>query len=147
MHVEVCVKTDTLSHRQNITGQIFLVSNNWSFPRDEWSDFPVIVVAWWLEALKNLLRDGGIAECQFMDGPYHFRVSSLASDKWLVECGRTDPDFSPQYSAEVQPREFMSSLRSAALSLIVACNNHGWCTSDTKHLNQLCPPAVASGQQ
>ncbi len=46
-----------------------------AFPGDEWSDFPVTVLGWWL---GRLARDTGSGEaierCQFMDGPFAFTV-------------------------------------------------------------------------
>jgi hypothetical protein len=143
MSVVVCVRTETLSQGGNITGQVFLAGDNWCFPENGWSDFPVIIIGWWLNDLKTLLHSGGTFECRFMDGPFLFRVSSVQEDQWLIECGRSDPEFSLEHSAQVMPHQFMSSLRSTAQSLIVACNNHGWRSSDIRRLYELCLPVVA----
>jgi hypothetical protein len=64
----------------NLGGNICLSVNNFFFPSDEWYDFPVIILSWWLENCKKLsLESESIVENYFMDGPYEFWVEKKFS--------------------------------------------------------------------
>ena len=56
----------------NVTGVIFLELQRGPFPEAGWSDFPVIILGWWIEAWLQLETSAQRREVQwrFMDGPY-----------------------------------------------------------------------------
>jgi hypothetical protein len=59
----------------SITGQIYLRGPSGSFPVDGWSDFPVVILGWWIEGLAGLpRRKSGSFKGMFMDGPYAFLI-------------------------------------------------------------------------
>lgn len=66
------IKTDTfnVTNTGTITGVIFIEIDNKYFPEENWNDFPVIILNWWLEkAITNI--EG---EYRFMDGPFRFNI-------------------------------------------------------------------------
>jgi hypothetical protein len=58
----------------SVTGEIWF-DGDFPFPEVGWSDFPIEVLAWWLELLGKL-ASGEITTGQvsFMDGPYRIRA-------------------------------------------------------------------------
>ena len=139
--MKVCISTESLSRSNlgSITGAICLSDGNFYFPSQDWDDFPVVILGWWIETLSTPLLHGAQKECLFMDGDYAFQVSPHSADEWLIVCAnRTDAHGTHQSTAIVKVTEFMSILRSAANSLVVACHNRGWNSKDIDQLSQLC---------
>ena len=130
--VEVLVQPSSLNRSRlgGITGVVFLRNASWSFPGPEWSDSPVVILAWWLAALQELTSGApGSVSCRFMDGPFLFRVAAFDHGQWLLQCFE-EPNDVPVHHAVVDPREFLSSLRQAAVSIITACHANGWDSPD-----------------
>lgn len=44
---------DRSSHG-SITGRIAVQSGDFAFPESEWSDFPVVIVRWWIDEARAL---------------------------------------------------------------------------------------------
>src|SRR5688572_22893418 len=74
----VIVETASL-HRSDVgsvTGEIHLRLGSDAFPETGWSDFPIVILSWWIGALLALLRGESRSEdLQFMDGPLVVRLS------------------------------------------------------------------------
>jgi hypothetical protein len=81
--------TDTATFRKgasgNITGQIAVELGGVAFPAADWSDFPVIVMGWWLEALHSLYAQRRDCQTDFMDGPFHLKLSVTDGGNALIE--------------------------------------------------------------
>ena len=75
--VSVSVDDSTIARRSSgsITGVIFFRMLGKPFPADDWSDFPIVLLGWWLEALASLYLGQDRCELEFMDGPYAVFVS------------------------------------------------------------------------
>jgi len=55
----------------NVTGVIFLELHDGAFPGRGWSDFPVIILGWWADALAQLeVPARREVQWRFMDGPH-----------------------------------------------------------------------------
>lgn len=134
--MEVHIRTESLAQSSSgmITGEIFLEENGTFFPEERWNDFPVVILSWWLEALATV-GVGAAVECRFMDGPFLFRVSPLPGHMCRVEFL---DDQSAQLLVQLQLPQLQSSVGSAALAVLAACNNNGWRTQDIQHLRSLC---------
>ena len=100
-----------------------------TFPGDGWSDFPVVVLGWWL---GQLARDTGgreaVERCQFMDGPFAFTVRRRRGDPlWIVAApGRAE--------VVVDGRTFLNSVTEAARVVLDACHRNGWAGPDADAL-------------
>jgi hypothetical protein len=67
------------------TGNIYIAIDGKAFPEAEWNDFPLVVGAWWLDAVTGaLLRPGRSALCSFMDGSFIFEFGDTATDSWQL---------------------------------------------------------------
>lgn len=66
-------------------GRIWVELDGAAFPDDEWIDFPVVIVGWWLQNIRTLIL-GNVSECRcrFMDGPYYFEVSKHSEEELLI---------------------------------------------------------------
>lgn len=62
-----------LSSTGSVYGNIWVESAGQAFPSREWSDFPLVVLGWWMNALHD---DSVIKELRFMDGPHMIRLSA-----------------------------------------------------------------------
>jgi hypothetical protein len=137
--VKCFVDRESLSKSTNITGEIWIEVERHSFPERGWSDFPVIVLGWWLEGLTKLwLEEQDECKCFFMDGPYNFTVTRKM-DHWSLQC--FDRHHSPAsliLSAQAHHRPILQNLLTAALEVIAECRHRGWETTDLNYLIAAC---------
>jgi hypothetical protein len=131
------VRVDRSSFEMNsgglITGILFVELDGVPFPDDLWSDFVVVVLSWWLEALAP--RAGGASPrvCSFMDGPFHFEVQPDAEDTYrvkLVDQRRT----APVVERKVPIREMVDAILGTAREVLDYCESSGWASPDIDKL-------------
>lgn len=76
----------------NVTGEIYFTSDAEYYPEKGWNDFPIIVLAWWINSfLQFKKRRASTLEFDFMDGPY--RLMGIPQDEYIqfyFEKCRTD---------------------------------------------------------
>lgn len=84
---QVVIDTDTLMRSRSgaITGLLSVKLGTLSFPDGDWSDFPIVVLGWWLEALHSL-QIGRSVDLRFMDGPFFVRLTQQGDASCKVEC-------------------------------------------------------------
>jgi len=107
-----------------VTGIVFIRVGGVSFPGDHWSDFPIVILGWWLEPVSRILHGKThLWECRFMDGPYMARLEKHSEDVWNftgLRDGRTE------YTERIACRSFIQSLLEAARQILDACKKRGW---------------------
>jgi hypothetical protein len=136
----VVVDTDGLEmgHRSLILGGAYVVIGDVPFPEEGWSDFPVVILAWWLEAAARLLEAPYTAECCFfMDGPYHFELIDHGGDSWRVryfESRAAGESCTGDF--EVGEVEVVRELMRAANQVLRECHARGWMTRDIETLRR-----------
>jgi hypothetical protein len=135
----VHVDTATLDlSRQGLpgTGNIHLSFGNLDFPETEWSDFVIVILGWWLEAVTRLLDDGTGVLLRFMDGPLGVMLEPTSQvDRWRATARRNDvpyPDL-PE-GMEISRLELIASLREAARTVLDECNRRGVESPDIQEL-------------
>jgi hypothetical protein len=121
----------------NITGEIWLEVEGFEFPVKRWSDFPVIILEWWLNALfEPWSGKEGQGECHFMDGSYSFEVSK-EQDAFVLRC-YSDPHFPTRRKCEwegaVDLSDLLRQVLGAASVVIRECQSRSWATPDTEAL-------------
>jgi len=106
--------------RGNVTGVIDLDLDSGEFPERGWSDFPVIILGWWTEALLQLEAEN-INEVQwrFMDGPYSASLTRIESAGSISAIGYA---------------ELRESLLDAAERAAAHCEQHKMFTGDLETL-------------
>ena len=63
----------------NVTGVIFLRLEVGDFPEKNWSDFPVIILCWWIDAWLQLeTPTRREVQWRFMDGPHSVTLTKVA---------------------------------------------------------------------
>jgi hypothetical protein len=68
-----------------ITGRIWFQIGSVAFPEKGWNDFAVVILTWWLDALRRLISSQhGKADLYFMDGPYVLRASKRGGRIYLA---------------------------------------------------------------
>src|SRR6266545_2252608 len=119
--------------RDSITGTICVAAEGWFFPEEHWSDFPIVVLHWWLQAYRDAsTRLRATTICRFMDGPYSFRLISARGEQWTVEC--VSHDKAVLHELQVEARAFAESLEAACNTVIRACHRRQW---ESKELDAL----------
>ncbi|NRF72461.1 hypothetical protein HLB44_36480 [Aquincola sp. S2] len=134
--IEAIVNTETLkrSARGSITGELFLRSAGEDFPDRHWSDFPVVVLAWWINGLRKVVvgrEDSYVGD--FMDGPYAFVVKRTEGDVGQIAWCRDDEEI---HGGNIDVYAFQQSVVSAAQSIAAACHANGWSSADLENLEQ-----------
>lgn len=65
----------------NVAGVIYVELESGAFPETGWSDFPVIILSWWAEALAQLERPTRReVQWRFMDGPHSLTLTKVSGD-------------------------------------------------------------------
>jgi len=131
--IDVVVDVSTL-HRSSmgsVTAVIFLHGPTGSFPGDRWSDFPVVILGWWIEGLTQVLS-GELSsfEGMFMDGPHAFAVER-DDDAVRIALG----DYEEQHWVGiVDLGALLRSATAAGRVVAEACHARGWESSDLEVL-------------
>ena len=129
--VNILVDPQTLERTRfgTVVGALCLSGPGWYFPDQYWSDFPVVVLSWWLTACQGVAsRVGSTGTFLFMDGPHTVRISSLTEVEWRLECidgvGRVTHD------ASVSARHLRAAVEDASRTIVAACGARSWESQD-----------------
>jgi hypothetical protein len=134
---------DSSSTSGTITGPIWLRHDGYDerragFPEPGWSDFPVVVLGWWLTAL-GALRSGAAtqATCLFMDGPFEITVTDAGGPLWRVQCVRRNADSEGVFADLVTSRDsLLGSITAAAEAALAECDRRRWSGRDVEALRR-----------
>ena len=141
--VEVVVDPTSLVRGQSgsITGFVFLRSPLGTYPEAHWSDFPVVVLTWWIQGLHEVVAGREPAFTgHFMDGPFSFTVrhvlGSTAEISWRA-------GENPQKSQATDLRSLLVSAAVAGSAVAQACRRNGWSSRDVHALEQALAEVAA----
>jgi hypothetical protein len=150
-HVDVIISPRSFdrSGGRTVTGPLWLRHGDRGgngvradFPEAEWTDFPVIVLGWWLAALDGLAGGAAQAACYFMDGPFSFTAAAGAGRGLLrvrcVEHGVGDETLVAEFT--VPTAEVHETVRAAARSALAECERRGWADADVDELRRVLGP-------
>jgi len=132
MSFSVKLSPNELVQRRLVSGPIWLEMDGQAFPVDVWSDFPVVILGWWLSNLKPLVTNQSMScECLFMDGDYRFNVTVQQRGDWVVTFIRDELDGETRLlEKDVDPQALISEVVSAAKTVASLCRLNGWESSD-----------------
>ena len=137
--VRVVVKEDSL-HRSSygsIVGVIYIAFDEQGFPEVEWSDFPVILLSWWLDAAAVFLdRPNVVTELRFMDGPFLVEATSKGDGSLRLDCVSDASRRQTEASFQTSAAHFCSELLKAAKTIERACIERAWQSADTLALSR-----------
>ena len=137
--VAVTVKTEATSLERScgrpITGTLYLELGRHQFPEKGWNDFVVIVLTWWLSAMREMkLGRSTNQELRFMDGPLHINVSKREFDFCQIECFEDRSDGKAEYSCALRFSVLLNEIIGAAESVYAVCSENGWDSDDVREL-------------
>jgi hypothetical protein len=118
----------------NVVGALALRGEAAEFPMAGWFDFPVVVLAWWIQGLFEL--SSGTSESfqgLFMEGPYAFTVRTDAGGVAAVAWGHRGNEV-PVGTMPLQ--DLLQSAVCAGEMVAEACRAQKWRNSDLNHLEE-----------
>ena len=136
--LEIHVDAESLSRgTRNIVGTCFIKFGELSFPDAQWSDFVVIILAWWLRTIEEV-QGGESADLFFMDGPFLVRLRATGGGNVHVELieervGRTIT----HGEGSVSLAEITQTCLLAASRVLDACAERGWRDGAVDELSSL----------
>ncbi len=137
--IGVVVKEDSLCQTGlgSIIGEIHFALGRSPFPELDWTDFPVVVLSWWLDSVASLIDgDSSGIDLRFMDGPFLLEAIPIADGLVRLNCIHDASKRQIVASFETKPTEFCSVLLNAARSVERACMERGWQSDDTLALSR-----------
>jgi hypothetical protein len=135
--MDVIVEHQALTRTSSgsVIGPIWLLSNDdprIEFPEAGWTDFPVVILGWWLAQVESVLRRASVeANCSFMDGPFEFRIDDTGQ---VLLRERRSMGTQETAASQVSLQEFWQNLNVAASQLVSECDRRGWSNSDIDRL-------------
>lgn len=121
---------------------IWLATDDSEFPMAGWSDFAVVVLGWWSEAILRLLRnEGETVRVHFMEGPHAVEVSKAPHGKLHLRMFSGPSGGHEVAVGEADFTQFVSELFTQAQRLLDECKLRDWWSSDEEalasHLQEL----------
>jgi hypothetical protein len=140
--INVVLDTTSFSARNpsaNVTGVVYLQIGEYAFPGPVWSDFPVVILGWWLEGLTQLAQ-GEVSEIEmhFMDGPYKFTVTLVDAITARINLHTEDG----LRSENVSFWTLFASAGAAGAAAVRECGIREWSNGDLTQLDRLVEKAA-----
>jgi hypothetical protein len=132
MRVDLDLSSVYQSGSGSILGAIRLDLEGTAFPSEGWTDFVVVILGWWIEALRGLLDPRGRrATLTFMDGAYEVVIHTDRSGRatYVAMAGYGD-DGKVLAEGPLDLRDAATGLARAARALHTACVERGWESND-----------------
>ena len=139
VEVKVNEKSLEISSTKAITGEICFNIENQFFPESVWNDFVVVILAWWIEALLDLIKlnSSALREFDFMDGPYLVRGKKIEDDIINLDFVKKRGGEKTLFSARCSIKQFKNSLLLASRRVIEIIEREKWDSQETKLLRDL----------
>jgi hypothetical protein len=118
-----------------VYGGLYLQIDQFQFPNPRWTDFVVVVLAWWCRALSRLLAgESAPVEVRFMEGPYLAEIASENMER--VHLKLVDAGLNRRVRLEVQVSAdvLIDSVLAAATRALAECKVRGWWSHDASEL-------------
>ena len=138
MSFSIKLRTDQFEQLNLVVGRIWLeIDGDW-FPESGWDDFPVVILGWWLKAVKPLIANQAAkCECLFMDGPYKFEITAREPTSWIVTCIKDGMDGEETLlETKTDPKILVDEMLSAARVVVDLCHQRGWESTDLSTLER-----------
>jgi hypothetical protein len=101
------------------------------FPEHGWTDFVVVILAWWLEELRKLRQGEAKVFCRFMDGPLGFRVTCENSGTYRIDCVEERLSGETAHASWTTSKGgFESALVAAGSEVLLECGRRNWESRD-----------------
>ncbi|MBB5783898.1 hypothetical protein [Nonomuraea jabiensis] len=109
-------------------GPIWLEGDGEGFPEVGWTDFPVVILGWWLSALTTGKPGESTAELAFMDGPWEAGLR-LRGGECHASLRRSRPAVA-EWEGAISLEVLRGSVLAAGSAVVRECDTRGWTSSD-----------------
>lgn len=104
------------------------------FPSEDWSDFVVVVLNWWIEALEQVGEGSESVKFCFMDGPFWMTAVPEGEDNLLLSCVEDRRDVGIRFEVLVNQSDLRRELMAVARSVSDVCARAGIESADLNEL-------------
>lgn len=137
--IVIDVDLDSLVNKTNITGNIcFTIDYHRYFPEQDWSDFVVIILSWWINSCKGIIISeiGRTYYFDFMDGSPIVLAKKISTDKAELSFYE-DNSSEVHFKAVCSIKQLRDSLISASKKVVRAIDREKWSYEDSEELKDL----------
>jgi hypothetical protein len=123
----------------SITGVVYFeFSPERQFPSPGWSDFVVVLAAWWMSALKEITEGALEVKLRFMDGPYWITVVAQEGEL-LLRCTEDRRGAGVVYELRVKLNDLTGEIFAFARKVSDACKTAGISSVDVDSMRSALP--------
>lgn len=134
--IQLDVRTVGRSSAGLVFAGLHLCVNGSAFPHEKWTDFVVVVLAWWAEAALRLLQgEAGPVIVRFMEGPYWVEIETAVSGSWRLRLVESGGRAHVLREVVVECAPLIDSVLEACRSSLDVTRERGWWTQDADALN------------
>lgn len=111
------IRVSKTSFSTQVFSQLYFQIGDIFFPEEDWDDFSVIVLNWWLHEARHM-HEGGKSIFNFMDGPYYFQIylkNNICNIKFIEDRNNKKHEV---LSAEILYNDYLKILKQNANQLI-----------------------------
>ena len=132
----VKVDQESFAKRRLVSGPIWLEAGAESFPGRGWTDFPVVILGFWLTNLQPLLDlRAKTTQLPFMDGPYSCIVEVSSPDHWMMAfVQRNAQGAYTLFTTAIEASVVVEQVISAADAVANFCRKQQWIDNDLETL-------------
>lgn len=118
-----------------ISGIIYVELDGNAFPDGRWSDFPAVILGWWLDGMIRLRsRSAHTATLAFMDGPYLIELDGRSQTRWRAVAKRSAAHSTIVLESEVSGPQLIESIVRATDMVLSECDRRNWRGGDIEDL-------------
>ena len=114
----------------SITGRIAVQSGNSWFPERSWSDFPVVIIRWWIDA-GRALETNATARFLFMDGPFELVATPTAAGRCALSFMKRPREV---FASEAAVADILVAIRRVAAELVQECRDRNWQSKELEEI-------------
>jgi hypothetical protein len=134
-HIVALPDSLDLTNSGLITGRIFFDMGGVIFPSEDWDDFIVVLLGWWISSILQLV-EGHVdeTELRFMDGPYVVQAERESEGVLCLQCvARGSPVCD---GIQVRGDTLLAEIISVSAKILKACEAKGWRSEDIEKLER-----------
>jgi hypothetical protein len=133
--VHLGVDVFSRNRRGRVFGELTVRAGEVEFPAPGWTDFVVVVLTDWCEALSRVLAgETGPIGVRFMDGPYVVEFGPLDNDLIHLVFVEDRLKRTVSYETDADSAVLLRSLLASVDRALKECRDRGWCSGDEDRL-------------
>ncbi|MGZ3437999.1 MAG: hypothetical protein ACXVDD_00700 [Polyangia bacterium] len=133
------IKIDPFTSGRTAAGLVFagvgVRIGDFVFPDEKWTDFVIVILSWWAEAVMGLLHGSErTAELRFMEGPYVAELRAGGGPSWRVSFVEDRLKRRVVYETDIERTSFAQSILAASNEALALCRSRSWWSIDADQL-------------